>query len=76
MKIRSEQIPFARAVAMNVMCEPSDGAVDMLAFRDLLQEINYGGFVIVEQDMYPAPFDRPLPIAARTRAYLQEIGMG
>ena len=76
LKIRSEDIPFAKAVAMHVMCEPSMGAVDILAFRDLLLEINYSGFVIVEQDMYPAPFDRPLPIAARTRAYLQEIGMG
>jgi inosose dehydratase len=75
-KIRSEDIPFAKAVAMNVMCEPSEGAVDILAFRDLLLEIDYSGFAIVEQDMYPAPFDRPLPIAARTRAYLQEIGMG
>jgi hypothetical protein len=26
--------------------------------------------------MFPAPFDKPLPIAKRTRAYLREIGMG
>ena len=42
----------------------------------MLGEINYEGFGIVEQDMYPAPFDKPLPIAARTRAYLKEIGIG
>jgi hypothetical protein len=26
--------------------------------------------------MYPAPFDKPLPIARRTREYLREIGIG
>ena len=31
---------------------------------------------IVEQDMYPAPFDKPLPIARRTREYLRGIGIG
>jgi inosose dehydratase len=50
--------------------------VDFLAFRDVLSDIDYEGFAIVEQDMYPAPFDKPLPIAKRTRAYLREIGIG
>jgi inosose dehydratase len=30
----------------------------------------------VEQDMYPAPFDKPLPIAQRNRAYLKQMGYG
>ena len=34
------------------------------------------GLGIVEHDMYPAPFDKPLPIARRTLAYLKEISMG
>ena len=38
--------------------------------------IDYQGFGIVEQDMFPAPFDKPLPIAKRTRAYLRDIGLG
>ena len=42
----------------------------------LLRDVNYDGWAIVEQDMYPAPFDKPLPIAQRTRAYLREIGIG
>lgn len=50
--------------------------VDFIAFGDVLREIDYEGFAIVEQDMYPAPFDKPLPIAKRTRAYLREIGIG
>lgn len=75
-KVEEEGIPFATAVAMDMFCEPSRGAVDFMAFRDLLIELDYDGFAIVEQDMYPAPFDKPLPIARRTRDYLQEIGLG
>ena len=50
--------------------------MDYLALRDVLQEVNFNGFGIVEQDMYPVPFDKPLPIAKRTREYLRDIGIG
>jgi len=60
----------------DMFVEPSQGAVDFLAFRDVLREIDFNGWAIVEQDMYPAPFDKPLPIAKRTRAYLRQIGIG
>jgi len=75
-KVEAERIPFAKAVAMDMFCEPSHGAVDFLAFRDVLRQIGYNGWATVEQDMYPAPFDKPLPIAKRTRNYLREIGLG
>ena len=75
-QVTTEKIPFAKAVAMGVFCEPSRGAVDFKAFRDVLDQVNYRGWAIVEQDMYPAPFDKPMPIAKRTRAYLKEIGIG
>jgi inosose dehydratase len=75
-RVEGERIPFAIAVGMDMFCEPSKGAVDFPGFRDLLREINYTDWGIVEQDMYPAPFDKPLPIAKRTRAYLCEIGIG
>jgi inosose dehydratase len=48
----------------------------MKAFARLLDEIGYAGFAVIEQDMYPAPFDKPLPIAKRTREYLRELGIG
>lgn len=75
-KVAAGNIPFVKAVAMNIFVEPSLGAVDFKAFRNALHDINYVGYGIVEQDMFPAPFDKPLPIAKRTRAYLREIGMG
>ena len=33
-------------------------------------------FVVVEQDMYPADFDKPRPIAQRTYTYLRGLGIG
>lgn len=75
-KVEVERIPFANAVAIDMFVEPAAGVVDFIAFRDLLREIDYTGYAIVEQDMYPAPFDKPLPIAKRTRQYLREIGIG
>jgi len=75
-KVEREKIPFATAVAMGVFCEPSQGAVNFEAFRDVLGEIDYQGWAVVEQDMYPASLDKPLPIAKRTRGYLRSIGIG
>jgi inosose dehydratase len=75
-KVEAEGLPFSQAVGMDMFCELSRGAVDFVAFRDVLRDINYDGWAIVEQDMYPAPFDKPLPIATRNRAYLRELGLG
>ena len=73
-KVEAEGIPFQRAVGMGVFCELSRGSVDVVALRDLLREIGYDGWVVVEQGMYPAPFDRPLPIAKRNLAYRRKLG--
>jgi inosose dehydratase len=75
-KVEAENIPFAIAVGMDMFCEPSQGGVDFAAFRDVLREIDYQGAATVEQDMYPAAFDKPFPIAKRTREYLRSIGAG
>ena len=75
-KVEAADVPFGKAVEMGVFCEPADGIIDFEAFRDVLREIDYDGWATVEQDMYPAPFDKPLPIAKRTRAYLHDIGLG
>ena len=74
-QVERDRIPFGQAVAEEMFCEPAHGAVDFAAFRDVLSEVDYNGVAIVEQDMYPAPFDKPLPIAKRTRQYLRSIGM-
>lgn len=75
-KVEADRIPFAQAVGMDMFVEPNQGTVDFSAFRDLLRELDYNGYAIVEQDMYPAAFDKPLPVARRTREYLRQIGIG
>ncbi|GKU83595.1 sugar phosphate isomerase/epimerase [Niallia sp. NCCP-28] len=71
-KMQQEGWSFAKAVSEDIMCEPELGVVDMEAFFEVLQAINFNGWAVVEQDMYPAPFDKPFPIAKRTRDYLEK----
>ena len=75
-EVETDGIPFATAVAMGMFCEPAEGKVDFVAFRDVLHEVDFDGWAIVEQDLYPTSFDKPLPIATRTRKYLRDIGIG
>ena len=75
-EVNEGAVSFAEAVGNDMFVEPQDGVVDFEAFRDVLTEVDFEGFGIVEQDMYPAPFDKPMPIAKRTREYLREIGIG
>jgi inosose dehydratase len=73
---RREALPFPKAVARDMMCGLERGAVDFRAFVGVLREVGFEGFVVVEQDMYPAPPDKPLPIAKANRDYLRRLGWG
>jgi inosose dehydratase len=75
-EIRREGISFAKAVEIDMFCELSCGVVDFRVFAEVLKEVDYNGVAIVEQDMYPCPFDKPMPIAKRNRDFLREIGIG
>ena len=73
-KVEAEKIPFAVAVGMDMFCEPSQGAVDFAAFRDVLREVNYDGFAIVEQDMYPAPSRNPYRLPREPEPTCAKLG--
>jgi inosose dehydratase len=75
-KMNREGFSFAEAVGIDMFCELSRGVVDFNAFADVLKDVDYEGVAIVEQDMYPAPFDKPLPIATRNREFLRKVGLG
>ena len=74
-RVRQTGAPFCRAVADGIFVEPSLGVVDFPALRDALVDVGYDGFAIAEQDMYPAPLDRPLPIARRSYSFFQQLGL-
>ncbi|MBF7025538.1 sugar phosphate isomerase/epimerase family protein [Staphylococcus kloosii] len=71
-KMEENDWSFATAVAEGIMCEPELGIVDMDAFFKVLNDIDYNGWIVVEQDMYPIESDKPYPIAKRTREYLEK----
>jgi len=71
-----EDMPFGKAVAMGASCEPPDGEPDINAVSEALRALKAELFVVVEQDMYPCPFDKPKPIAERTRSVLRKRGIG
>ncbi|HLI41969.1 MAG TPA: TIM barrel protein [Streptosporangiaceae bacterium] len=69
-------LAFGQAVAMGASCEPPGGEPDVSEVARALRELDRELFVVVEQDMYPCDFDRPKPIARRTRDYLRGVGIG
>lgn len=73
-EVVAEQLPFGPAVGRGVMCEPPSGVPALEPVLAAAQRLGVDLFAIVEQDMYPCPPDRPLPIARRTRAYLRSCG--
>jgi inosose dehydratase len=71
-----DDLPFGKAVAMGASCEPPQGEPNVAEVTRALLELKAELFVVVEQDMYPAEFDKPKPIAARTRRFLHRCGVG
>ncbi|WP_340556735.1 sugar phosphate isomerase/epimerase family protein [Streptomyces sp. GSL17-111] len=66
--------PFGPAVRQGVMCEPPAGEPALEPVLAAARKLDVDLFAIVEQDMYPCPPERPLPIARRTRHYLRTCG--
>ncbi len=75
-RVNAERLPMAKATSLGVFCEPSRGVVDFAALRRLMEEIDYDGWAVVEQDMFGVSWDVPLPVAKRTRQYFKDIGLG
>lgn len=74
-KIQRENIDFITGFQSGVMCELDKGMVDFRAVVDFLRARDYGGYVVYEQDMYPCPPDKPLPVAKRNREALKALGL-
>jgi inosose dehydratase len=67
---------MGRAVDEGAFVDLGQGTVDLDALNRVADEVGYDGWGIVEQDMFPAPFDKPLPIARRNRVFLRDHGIG
>jgi inosose dehydratase len=74
-RVVEEKLGFAPAVRLGAMVEPPLGDPDMPSLIAALGKLDKELFCIVEQDLYPCDFDRPLPIAKRTREYFVDYGL-
>jgi inosose dehydratase len=74
-KAEADDLAFGQAVAMGASCEPPHGLPDIPSVLEALNALDAELYVVVEQDMYPTDFDRPKPIADRTRTYLNQAGL-
>ncbi|WP_017538723.1 TIM barrel protein [Nocardiopsis halophila] len=72
----AEELSFGEAVKRGVCVEPPAGEPVPSKVLDALGDADARVFVIVEQDLYPCAPDVPLPIAVRTRHYLNSCGLG
>jgi inosose dehydratase len=70
-----KKLSFAEAVRHGVCVTPPSGDPNTASVIAALQGVDAGVFAIVEQDLYPCAPDVPLPIAVRTREYLNSCGL-
>lgn len=74
-KIRRENINFIEGFQSGVMCQLDRGIVDFAEVRDFLASRGFDGYAVYEQDMYPCPPEKPLPIARHNRQALRNLGL-
>jgi inosose dehydratase len=74
-RVAEEKLGFPPAVRLGVMVEPPLGDPDMPSLLAALAALDRDLFCIVEQDLYPCAWEKPLPIAVRTYDYFKSCGM-
>jgi inosose dehydratase len=71
---RREDWNALQSVEHGVFCELGQGNIDFPTLLTRLKELNYQGWIVVEQDVLPG-MGTPLASAQRNRAYLRSIGL-
>lgn len=73
-RAREEGWDYFQAVRAGVFCELGQGGVDFPQVLGWLRARNYGGYVLVEQDVLPG-MGTPLDSARHNREYLRRLGL-
>jgi inosose dehydratase len=73
-RVMGEHIRFFDACGQGVMCPIGSGNIDYIAIRTLLTEIDYGGYITIEQERNPLNSGSILDDLAGSRAFLKRIG--
>ena len=72
--VRANSWDYFKAVELDVFPEIGQGSVDFAALLELLRELDYDGWAVVEQDILPNRGIDPLKSARRNLAFLRETG--
>lgn len=72
--VMERKIRFFAACAEGVMCPIGRGCIDYPAIRALLTELDYNGFITVEQERDPLNAGGSLADAKASRDYLARVG--
>jgi inosose dehydratase len=65
---------YLAAVREQVFCELGEGDVDFKAVTEELRRMDYNGWIVVEQDVFPG-YGTPAQSAKRSRDYLRGLGL-
>lgn len=71
---REKGFNYFQAIERGVFCELGDSTLDFPAILDALHDIDYNGWIVVEQDVLPG-MGNPLVSATDNRAFLKSIGL-
>jgi inosose dehydratase len=73
-RVRQEGLGYLAAVRAQLFCELGKGSIDFAAVTTALRRMDYSGWIVVEQDVFPG-YGTPAESAARSRAYLRSLGL-
>ena len=73
-QVMGERVRFFDACAKGVMCPIGRGRIDYPAVRRLLSELDYGGYITIEQERDPRNAGSILDDLGASREFLREIG--
>lgn len=73
-EVLKEHIPFFDGCAKGTMCPIGKGSLDYVAIRKALEEVNYHGYITIEQERDPRDSDGSLADVRASVEYLKENG--
>lgn len=74
--VLADEGDYFKAVIAGVFPELGKGSVDFPGLLNVLRELDFDGWAVVEQDILPDTSANALASAKANRAYLRSIGMG
>jgi inosose dehydratase len=73
-QVMGERIRFFDACGIGVMCPIGQGVIDYDSIHQLLKEINYHGYITIEQERDPRSSDTSLCDVKQSVDYLKSVG--